>query len=183
VKLFFFFFQRWNHHRVAKSETQHPFLTDMTDNPFFSYCARCNQANIYETAEKCPACDYYLGPARLSINFRDSLLTRPRRPEAEVGSFITFESTFSSRLGCRIQGDGPTLITLINNESAVLQLPLGRLVESVGNNEFINELLKIGLRPCVGDIVVAVEGLTVLHLNSMQVRNQIVICLFVVFDE
>ena len=109
-----FYFQRWNHHRVSKSEIDKPILTDVTDNPYFSCCARCGKDKIYELETICQECGYNLGPATLSITYRDNEKHIIDSSENFIsGSYITYEFSFENLLGCRIQGDGPVLISEI----------------------------------------------------------------------
>eukprot|EP00602_Paraphysomonas_sp_CaronLab_P005081 CAMPEP_0185033702 /NCGR_PEP_ID=MMETSP1103-20130426/22923_1 /TAXON_ID=36769 /ORGANISM="Paraphysomonas bandaiensis, Strain Caron Lab Isolate" /LENGTH=1391 /DNA_ID=CAMNT_0027570077 /DNA_START=374 /DNA_END=4549 /DNA_ORIENTATION=- len=167
------FVQRWNHHRVSKGQTNLPILTDVTDNPHFSVCAKCNLEHIYETVTVCPRCGYDLGPSTMSLTFRDN----PRKDcplESGVSSYISFACYFSSQLGCRIQGDGPVLVTLIVNPETLARLNKGTVVEKVGDDEHIASLMEDGLKPRVGDVLVSVEDVNVLHLNTAQIQRFIV---------
>lgn len=144
----------------------------MTDNPHFSICARCDLDNIFETAIVCPRCNYDLGPAKKSLTYRDysSKSSKDDALDGGVGSFVSYECFFSNQLGCRIQGDGPTLVTLITNPETVAKLSKGVVTERIGEKSHIEFMMAQGLRPIVGDVLVAVEEATVLHLNSAQVN-------------
>lgn len=146
-------------------------LTDVTDNPHFSTCARCDAANLYETLTVCPQCQYDLGPAKKSLTYRDYAMssTKDDALEGGVGSYISYECYFTSQLGCRIQGDGPTLVTLITNSETVSKLSRGTIVCRSGNEDHINFMMSQGMRPIIGDVLVAIDDITILHLNSAQV--------------
>jgi hypothetical protein len=188
------FIQRWNHHRVSKSaHDSRPLLTDITDNPYFSVCAKCNLKNIFENITKCPTCNYDLGPSRppslypsstsLSSSSTDtaaaaaptsSSTSQPssmKSPKDHVSSWITYDCYFISQLGCRIQGDGPTLVTLILNSETVSKLMEGKLIEQFGESDHLTFLSAQGYRPIIGDVLVSIEDVTVLHLNSIEIQR------------
>jgi hypothetical protein len=134
-------------------------------------CAKCDQDNIYETATVCPRCSYDLGPAKKSLTYRDytSSSSKDDALDGTVGSYLSYECFFTNQLGCRIQGDGPTLVTLITNPETVAKLPKGSIIERSGEQSHLDFMIGQGLRPVVGDVLVAVEDAAVLHLNSAQV--------------
>ena len=146
-------------------------LTDVTDNPHFSICAKCDKDNIYEDVTVCPQCNHDLGPAKKSLTYRDYTSSGKKDDALEggIGSYISYECFFSNQLGCRIQGDGPTLVTMITNPETVSKISRGAIVERAGESSHVSYMLSQGLRPIVGDILVSVEDTTVLHLNSAQV--------------
>lgn len=148
-------------------------LTDITDNPYYSVCAKCNLTNIFEVATHCPNCGYDLGPTHtpLCCTITEVLPLKP--PQDFVSSFLTYDCYFIGQLGCRIQGDGPTLVTLIINPEIVGKILEGKLIESVGEESHVMALTAQGFRPIVGDVLVSVEDLTVVHLNSMEVLRLI----------
>jgi hypothetical protein len=94
-----------------------------------------------------------------------------KTPADHASSFITYDCSFSGQLGCRIQGDGPTLVTLILNPETVLKIQEGKLIESVGEEEHLTQLSQYGFRPMVGDVLVAIEETSVLHLNSIEIQR------------
>jgi hypothetical protein len=200
------FIQRWNHHRVSKSaHDSRPILTDITDNPYFSICAKCNLTNIFETATHCPTCNYYLGPAKLPLAGPSPAPAATttgagagghpvmKSPQDYVSSWITYDCYFVSQLGCRIQGDGPSLVTLILNPEIVSKIIEGQLIETSSivsrahpegtvtvtvteeererEKEQLSSLSAHGYRPIIGDVLVAIEDTKVLHLNSIEVQR------------
>jgi hypothetical protein len=148
-------------------------LADITDNPYYSICARCGLTNIFETALTCPNCQHDLGPATKPLTIGLAEVPPLKKPEDHASSFITFECAFSGQLGCRIQGDGPTLVTLIIDPEIVLKIQEGKIIESVGDEAHITALTQHGFRPRIGDVLVAIEDINVSHLNSVEVHRYI----------
>jgi hypothetical protein len=142
-----------------------PILTDVTDNPYFSTCARCGLENIYELELHCRTCGYHLGPASLPLLFQD-LPSAARKAEA---SSVTFQIPFFEKLGCRIQGDGPVVISEIIDSNAFSENQTGQLKYFSGDPVAVRELCDQGLRPQVGDLLVSLNDTVLIHLNSSQV--------------
>lgn len=142
-----------------------PILTDMTDNPYYSICARCGLENIYELETHCRDCGNYLGPTHLPLLLRDITCVK----ESDASPSITFQITFFEKLGCRIQGDGPVVVSEIIDSNVYLENQIAKLKYFTGNSASIRELCNQGLRPQVGDLFVSLNDIVLLHLNSSQV--------------
>lgn len=161
--------QRWNHHRLAKGMTsQCPVLPFYTDDDYYGICARCNSKNIGNKESVCPNCDLFLGPAV---------------EEAELGwdstkcSYITYSCRLSS-LEFVVGGIGPTIVyedpkkEWMANKSGVPTMQgwiSSVLVGTKGNADQCKELLEKGLEPQLGDVVVSVQDVTLLHLDEHEV--------------
>ena len=87
---------------------------------------------------------------------------------------MTFECQFhlTQKLPFRMQGDCPVVITSILSPIQIDQRETeieGRAIESSG--PMAEWLRAFGLFPAIGDVVVAVNGMTVTQLNSNQVKR------------
>jgi hypothetical protein len=83
--------------------------------------------------------------------------------------YIQFRCKFKEKLGCRIQGDGPILVTQIIDLDAVNEYP-GTLLKREGDVTITEKILSRGLHPTIGDVVVAVNNNSVSHLNAEQLQ-------------
>lgn len=83
-EVFFHLWQRWNHHRASKSDTNTPILFDVTDNPCFTKCAQCGLEKIFEQYDCCPIC---------SLSFGNMCLSDKGKQQIDSNfSAITYES-------------------------------------------------------------------------------------------
>ena len=143
-------------------------LVDVTDDPYFTVCAKCNTSKLFECITVCPHCGYNLGPASsLFIPWGDSLPGAGHVIPIETLTFLQYECTFQSRIGCRIQGDGPVVVTMILDPSQCIGE--GEVVDSQGEAEYLERLLCMGVKPCIGDIILSVDNIDVSHLSTDQV--------------
>lgn len=144
-------------------------LVDVTDNPFFGQCAACHQRNISEIASVCPRCGYSLGSC--SPYFTPRLPDAPTRlPELpSYFTFIDYEVTLTPPTGLILAGDGPvgveTVLESCNDATA------GTLKYSQGRD--CSQLIERGLFPCVGDLFVLVDEISISHLNADEVTLSI----------
>ena len=109
----------------------------------------------------CPTCQHFLGP--ISSLFND---WNPPPNDVESYSYIKFECCFSGQIGCRIEGDGPVVVTTVNSDAVItsaLQL------SSHGDSEKTDMLSKKGLQPEIGDVLISVCDTNISHLNTVQV--------------
>lgn len=94
-----------------------------------------------------------------------SLLTLKLPDLPSVYSFIVFECKYTTKLGCNLTGEGPTII------ENVLEIPLvnepGVLLHSQG--EYSQCLIERGLYASIGDIFLAIDGIAVGHLGLFDV--------------
>lgn len=190
------FIQRWNHHRLSTSDYGQPILHDITDNTLFSVCARCQRDQIIESAEICPYCGYYLGPVN-SFSATESTLLQPI-PSSRY-SFIVFACTYSlkKKLPIRMDGDCPVVVTNVTGQQSYGGLAQkAQAVDEMGipieagqteedeSNDAEGILLDVsgseaewlqayGLYPARGDVVLAINGTSVAHLNSNQLKRLI----------
>lgn len=70
-------------------------MYDITDDPDFGKCARCEYMNISECIATCPRCGYDLGPTN-SYFIPSNPELCPANPS--VHSYITFECSYPGRL-------------------------------------------------------------------------------------
>ncbi len=90
---------------------------------------------------------------------------------------IVFEATFSAgavaaaggSLGAALQGDGPVVVSAVLVDQSSLAGE-GALQSLAGADRDTDLLAKKGLRPLLGDAVVAVNGHLCSHLNHIQVQ-------------
>lgn len=164
------FIQRWNHHRLSTSQYHEPILQEITDDIFYGICAKCGMTNIMESAERCPACYYNLGPG--------NSYSQPVDPEKcpvdpSDFSFVSFRCTFNgvSPLPFRYQGDCPVVVTGLKAHVGGLSDVDGDLLDAVGPQA--EWLEAFGLIPGVGDVVYAIDDTVVTHLNSNQLKRLI----------
>ena len=188
------FVMRWNHHKKSKGTTELRYLTDVSDITHFGVCAKCRLEKIFETLEKCPNCGHTLGPIKRSLNITKNVdLMTPSTLEDDIvkntpdeykakalhigdaaPTFITFRCKFTTRLGCRIQGDGPVVVTQICDEVAARDGP-STLISQQGDTFKLDALRSQGLRPMIGDVVTVVNGSSVLHLATEQLQRLLII--------
>lgn len=163
------FVQRWNHHRLSASQYDTPVLSDITDDLYFTICAKCEKTEIFELATHCPNCNYELGPVN---SFSKPISIEMIPPHPTNFSYCTYDCYFlkSSKLPFRMQGDCPVVLTSI----------ISPVVEEIREFEGIaidragpmgEWLQAFGLFPAIGDVIVAVNGATVSHLNSNQIKR------------
>jgi hypothetical protein len=183
------FVMRWNHHKKSKGTQELRYLTDVSDVTHFGVCAKCTLEKIFETVEKCPRCGHNLGPVKRSLNItKDIDLMSPSTLELDINnsstetpgmpnplevpevSYITFRCQFKAKLGCRIQGDGPVLVTQITDGAVVRELP-SSLLKREGEAFKTEILCEQGLYPMIGDVVTSVNGSSVLHLTTEQLQR------------
>jgi hypothetical protein len=167
-------FQRWNYHRTSKGKTDKVILFDVTDNPSFGQCAACQEQNLSETATHCPRCGYSLGSCSPYFRARSyptkesdisfETLRLPERPTSF--SFIDYEVTLTPPTGVILVGDGPVAVENVLEHSdvvaGVLKYHQGREYLCLANR---------GLTPCVGDLIVLVDEISVSHLNTVEVLS------------
>jgi hypothetical protein len=190
------FVQRWNHHRLSTSDYYKPLLHEITDNTLFSVCARCQREEIIESATICPNCQYNLGPAN-AFSSQESILFQPIPPSRY--SFIVFSCsyTLSQRLPFRMDGDCPVVVTNVMNRQGYGGLiqathavdesgqPIDiRAIEEDEGYDMEGNLIDVcgteaewlqafGLCPARGDVILAINEITVTHLNSNQLKRLI----------
>lgn len=187
------FVMRWNHHKKSKGSQEHRYLTDMSDVTHFGVCAKCSLENIFETVEHCPRCGHNLGPVKRSLNITKEVdlmipstlqadilsdSTSRQTPHPDVSSeeapppaaYITFRCLFKAKLGCRIRGDGPVLVTQITDGKVVAEAP-STLLRREGASHKTEALCKQGIFPMIGDVVTSVNGSSVLHLTTEQLQR------------
>mgnify|MGYP003386669835 FL=1 len=185
------FVMRWNHHKKSKGTQELRYLTDVSDITHFGVCAKCQLPKIFETVITCPNCGHSLGPVKRSLNIIKEIdFMIPSTLEEDVSStcipvpqattqaveassemaYITFRCQFRAKLGCRIQGDGPVLVTQIMNAEAVKEFP-SSLLKREGENFKTETLIDQGLHPMIGDVIMSVNGSSVLHLNTEQLQR------------
>eukprot|EP01031_Cornospumella_fuschlensis_P036058 gene36058-43728_t len=165
------FVQRWNHHRLSTNSLNQPILHDTTDDIFFSVCARCGKDKIHESVLNCPNCNYDLGPAN-KFSSAMSILKTPT--DSSRFSWMVYEYKFDllDKLPFHMEGDCPVVVTML--------LPVvssdpnhvdedGVLIDVEGT--MAEWLHAVGLRPSIGDVVLAVDGDLVTQLNSGQLRR------------
>jgi phosphatidylserine/phosphatidylglycerophosphate/cardiolipin synthase-like enzyme len=190
------FIQRWNHHRLSTSDYSQPILHDITDNTLFTICARCHLDKIIESSTECPRCNYHLGPVN-SFSAPESILLQPI--PSNRYSFIIFACTYTleKKLPIRMEGDCPVVVTKVVGQQSYGGLTVKaqavdefgrnidtRAVEDAEANDMEGVLIDIngseaewlqayGLYPARGDVVFAINGVTVTHLNSNQLKRLI----------
>jgi hypothetical protein len=148
-------------------------LVDVTDNPFFGRCASCGRMNISETEITCSNCGYDLGTSSKLFSPRSLPNTASSRPYAPLllpelptsHSFIDFECVVFAPSGFTVFGDGPVAVEYISDLPTYIQP--GILKHKQGEFEC---LIDRGLIPSVGDIIGFVEGVSVGHLSSHEVK-------------
>lgn len=151
-------------------------LLDVTDNPNFGHCAACQAHNISETVTRCPSCGYGLGSCSPYFATRTfpqhpnalstSSLAPFRLPELpSTFSFIDFEVILIPPTGLLLSGDGPVGIETIL--STPMNTSVGVLIHSQGRDS--SSLVERGLLPCVGDLFVLVDDISISHLSTAEV--------------
>lgn len=127
--------------------------------------ALCSQSNCDE---------FSLGrPSNISnrnyedLDAIDALGARKAKLPVSMADFcyIVFENRFSSKMGCKIFGDGPTVVEWV--EDVRMKMTQGELRHTQGN--YITVLIARGLYPSVGDVIVEIDGTNVEHLPARQV--------------
>jgi hypothetical protein len=116
--------KRWNHHRLSKSSLTAVIHTEVTDNLSFGVCAKCELTGIHFEAKYCTRCGHFLGD-------RGKYFEPPAKqllPSADCAPFLVFECAFPERIGCRIQGAGPVVITAILDHAIISAIPEGTLI-------------------------------------------------------
>jgi hypothetical protein len=116
-----------------------------------------------------------LGPSHLPLNITDSSNphTTPLNPITLPFdlSFIQFSCKFQGIAGCRVQGDGPVVISSIVDISARDAVMAGEVISEYGSNVHIEHLKSMCLIPNIGDVVVKIDGFAVSHLTSDQIET------------
>jgi hypothetical protein len=188
--------QRWNYHRASKNKTDKVILLDVTDNPNFGQCAACQERNISETFTRCPRCGYALGscspyfatrslPVSNQQNDPSASFPAPcyaplRLPELPTTfSFIDFEFTLKPHTGLVLSGDGPVGIeslvpcSVLGETTTAARAGTGTGARTAGvlkhsqGREFPS-LIERGLTPCVGDLLILVDEISVSHLSTTE---------------
>jgi hypothetical protein len=91
--------------------------------------------------------------------------------KSEAATCITFQIPFFDKLGCRIQGDGPVVISEIVDSNVFSENQNGKLNYFDGSPSSVRDLCDQGLRPRVGDVLVSLDDTVLIHLNSSQVQS------------
>jgi hypothetical protein len=73
-------------------------------------------------------------------------------------------------MGCRIQGNGPVLVTKITDGAIVRNVP-SSLLQQEGEAFKIDALCSQGIHPMIGDVLTMVNDTSVLHLTSQQLQR------------
>jgi len=170
------FVQRWNHHRSSTSQYAEPILRDITDNLYFSCCARCKLENILETAAYCPNCHYDLGSTN---SYSTPVMSFMLPPLPSEHSYVLFECSFGLTFPFRMEGECPAIVTSVVQIATTLtsdnilskeierQCNSSGLLESVGPKA--SELQEIVFSPSVGDVIYAIDGQVVTHMNARKI--------------
>ena len=168
---------------MSKNEIGKGFVIDITDNFYYSQCARCELQNIRESVIECPRCSLPLGPpGKYSIPPTISTSSNPvdfssthgrsRLPDPPLSfSFIVFECEFVDKIGCTLYGFGPVVVENVLDIPVILSL--GSLQHEQG--EYADVLKERGLLPSIGDVILAVDGVGVSHLSYLEVSNKTII--------
>ncbi|RYH23733.1 hypothetical protein EON65_17425 [archaeon] len=165
------FVQRWNHHRLSTNSLNQPILHDTTDDIFFSQCARCGKDKIHESVVNCPNCNYNLGPPN-TYSTAMSILKTPT--DSSRFSWLVYEYKFDllNKLPFRMEGDCPVVVTMLlpvlSSDPNHVDVD-GVLLDVSGT--MAEWLHAVGLRPSIGDVILAVDGDVVTQLNSGQLRR------------
>jgi hypothetical protein len=141
-------------------------MIDSTDDFDYSVCARCDLSGIHETWETCPDCKFDLGEIN---SYSRPISSTMIPPPVNRYSFIIFECQYSikNKIPFRFHGDCPSLVTsIVTPETADQE---GVILDSSGSmSEWLSAF---GLYPAVGDVIAAINGRDVAHLNSNQIKR------------
>jgi ribosomal protein L32 len=170
------FVQRWNHHRLSTSNLSQPIMYDITDEVFFTVCAKCGKNGISEAITICPNCGYYLGPPN-SYSVPMAITCTPIDPSRY--SYLVFQNEFDlfTKLPFRMEGDCPVVVTMVLPNASETPIDGSQskddcLLDLEG--PMAEWLHAVGLQPCVGDVILCMDGDIVTQLNSGQLRKLIV---------
>jgi hypothetical protein len=93
-------------------------------------CARCQLPNISQDHSRCPRCDHDLGSR--GVYFEADVgadgQASYKVPDPDIPPFMVFSCDFGAKLGCRIQGTGPVVVTAVLDPEMLAGLPAGRLL-------------------------------------------------------
>eukprot|EP00602_Paraphysomonas_sp_CaronLab_P006528 CAMPEP_0185037196 /NCGR_PEP_ID=MMETSP1103-20130426/31249_1 /TAXON_ID=36769 /ORGANISM="Paraphysomonas bandaiensis, Strain Caron Lab Isolate" /LENGTH=1028 /DNA_ID=CAMNT_0027575061 /DNA_START=1044 /DNA_END=4130 /DNA_ORIENTATION=+ len=178
-----FFIRRWNFTRRYSSDGNCELLGDVTDDQCFSRCSRCNLEGIHDKHISCPQCEYFLGnrnPYMIPSAYTDNrdvldiddinglhISKIPAVPSQYC--FIVFECAFESKMGCSICGSGPVAVEFVHDTP--IRMGGEKLIHSQGAE--CNVLKKMGLFPSVGDVILAIDGVSVEHFTATEVREML----------
>ena len=118
------------YNRLSKGSHKAHVFTEITDNHTFGVCAKCTRLNISQDDTMCPGCGHALGSRGhyFEVNCGVDGKPCPRVPDSDVPPFIVFRCGFEAKLGCRIQGTGPVIVTSVLDPVMVGSMPIGCLV-------------------------------------------------------
>lgn len=167
------FIQRWNHSRLMKWDLDRTHVSDVTDIIDYCVCPRCGATSLDENLMTCPSCGMGLGPKAKFLEHNDYIHPNPIFSPALPSTFtyIMFKCEFMGQLGFSLSGDGPVLVERLLKVTAGHGLVCeGTLLSSQGPNK---ELLLASsrLRATLGDIIVSIDGITVTHLNTIELTQ------------
>lgn len=169
------FTQRWNHSRLAKWEMDRTHVSDVTDIPNFGACPRCGASGLDESIVTCPPCGMSLGPKADFLCCNDSGHPHASFSPAVPDSFTcaTYACRFMGQLGFSLTGDGPVIVhRLLKVSHGHGACSEGSLLSAQGPN--VELLLShSSLKATPGDILVAIDGITVTHLNTEELTRYI----------
>jgi hypothetical protein len=153
---------------LAKGKTsRYQVLQDYTDNDYYGICATCKARNIGNSVSECPVCGLYLGPSVDEIDLDwDSVKC----------SHINYSCRLSS-LEFVVGGIGPAIVyenskewTLGNSGKPIMRgLISSELLSTHGDEQYCKDLVEKGLVPQLGDVVLSVQDVALLHLDEHEV--------------
>lgn len=171
------FIQRWNIITVApkavrsliKDEGKQWRLLQSTDDKYFGICAKCRKIDIEENLVNCPSCGHDLGP--ISPYIDDAYSKRIDSPDSSHFNYITYsiqyftlDVTFFKSINPLYQRVPIVASVQIRSDQITGDLLAKNFQPSDSNS--IDHLLKRGLRPQVGDILLSIDDDNVSHLGE-----------------
>ena len=157
-------------------------LVDVTDDEYYSRCAKCGLDQIHDSHQQCPECNNMLGRSNCysqaaaiipdghgsSITDSNAEFRASQQPvKSTEMCYIVFECRVEQKLGCNLYGDGPVAVESLMD----CPLRMGQGIVKYSQGHYATLLLRRARFPSVGDVLVAVGDVEVEHLSAVEVSR------------
>jgi len=176
------FIQRWNIVNFApkavrsliRDQGKQWRLLQSTDDKYFGICAKCRKIDIEENLLECPSCGHDLGPISPYID-KECSKRSIESPDSSLFTHITYSIEYFTLDVSFFKSINPLFqrIPIV----ASVQIQGHQIGDLITKNSLSSEadsidfLVKRGLRPQVGDILLSIDDDNVSHFDEGSIAN------------